>query len=141
MRVLFLLAVAISLVSCSMSENPHFTFVLPEGFSGVFVVKREKNPSLDPTNHVINVNETGVAIVHSEIPLDAWHTASAKFSSDEKIAVEPTHPDGIGLRYLTTNSRGESFFVIGTKSDEDNFHLNRNDRSLGGIREAGSVKK
>jgi hypothetical protein len=135
MRNLIFFMFAFWLSSCSLRENPHFVFILPADFSGVFVVKREDRPTLDPANYSINVSASGIAVIHPKIPLESWHTASAKFSDGREIVVEPDKPESVGLRYLATNSKGESFFVLGTKSDEDRFHMNRNDRTLGEVRD------
>lgn len=110
-------------------------FILPEGYEGVFIVQRSSAVKRVITEElVLEIPESGILTISEKNCLDHWHSSIAEYSNGKPILIVLPGSKAKGLRYLSTDHEGKSYFLIGNASDEQFFHSSR-------VREPGPLKK
>ena len=116
----------IFLVACSNNPPAKVRFLIPSDFRGVFIVRLDPNseyvPRSDQGTVTLKVPSNGVLQVKDVRPLRDWHSVTATSSDGFEIPVEPASRKAIGLWYLATDSDSNTFFLIGTRAQEEAFH-------------------
>ena len=123
----FIIAVVLALLigetGCGR-DSPTMLFILPNGFSGLFVISEDRNNGviLDRTNNAypLEIPENGRLAVKSFAPFNHWHKVSAKFKDGKNLPVATTtRTSEIALHELPSVGGIGIYYFVGSQSEFD----------------------
>jgi hypothetical protein len=107
---------AIGLTGCDDTLDRPIHFVIPDGFTGPFVlVAHPSNPDAivrHSDRYEISIPSDGILRTKSTAIFTRWHKTRATFSSGKRLSSQDR--DAIGLYAGPTSTSGISWYYVGT---------------------------
>lgn len=111
--------------------------VVPDGFRGLFALQVSADAQTshrDTGNrYVYQISQAGLLLISEKDPIFTWHQLSAEYASGAPLAVDQvSDKDAVQLYSLSTDQQGNSYYLVGTAAEKEQFFRSTN-RMLGGV--------
>ena len=123
MRFVHSTILAALLFGCSERSGPPVEYVIPDGFRGLFRIS--PNPNAPPIPFVdgrciVDIPQSGLLLVRDMEPFRRFHSGAARYTSGAllPVAVSASTSEDIQLFYLSTDSDGNSWWLVGPGARE-----------------------
>lgn len=132
-----LLSVATLLSRWLRPASSQIHFIVPDGFRGLFVLR--VTAGVQPASRqgegrfIYRIPPNGLLPIGENEPIFRWHQLSAQFDSSAPLETEnELVTDAVKLYSLSTDQRGNSYYLVGTAIDKERFYRSM-DRTLGRV--------
>jgi hypothetical protein len=125
----------IILACCSLllagcdGSGPPVHFSVPDGFRGVFKISVDRKNGVQPVKSngvwMIVVPTNAHLTLSDDLFFRRWHTETASYYSGKPVEDEPMSTNAIRLRGLFTDTERNSWWLIGTRREQDIAHRAR----------------
>lgn len=111
--------------------------VVPDGFRGLFALQvsadTEANHRDTGNRYIYQIPQAGFLLISEKDPIFQWHRLSAEYASGAPLAVDQVpDKDAVQLYSLSTDQHGNSYYLVGTAAEKEQFFRSTN-RMLGGV--------
>lgn len=113
--------------SLYFNRGYYVRFILPTGYRGLFKIKVDQTYDQESVKeneeYIFKIPPSGILILHDDFPLYKWHKVKAEYETGAQIEIEKnnTSPLTISFFALSTTDKKETYYLIGTRSEYDQF--------------------